>query len=123
MKSILFGLPQTGKSTVFRILTGHKTSDIRYDTSGSPMPQVGVTHVPDDRVDFLHTIYPKSKSVYTQIEYTDLVGLKFGDVKESRLLSYLRQGDLLIHVVRAFENDAVYHSAGDIDPLRDVKLM
>jgi len=51
------------------------------------------------------------------------VGLKFGDVKESRLLSYLRQGDLLVHVVRAFENDAVYHSAGDVDPLRDVKQM
>ncbi len=123
MKTILYGLPQTGKSTLFRLLTGFETSDIRYDSSGSPMPQVGTVSVPDERVDFLHSIYPESKPVYAQIEYTDLVGLKFGDVKESRLLAYLRQGDVMVHVVRAFNNDAVFHEAGDVDPTRDIKMM
>ncbi|MBN2134557.1 MAG: redox-regulated ATPase YchF [Acidobacteria bacterium] len=123
MKTIIFGLPQTGKSTLFRLLTGHPKTEIRYDSSGSPMPQVGVTHVPDERIDFIHKFFPESKAVYPQIEYTDLVGLKLGDVKESRLLAYLRQADLIIHVIRAFKNDAVFHSSGDIDPSKDFQRM
>lgn len=123
MKIALFGLPQTGKSTIFGLLTRTKPGEIKYDQTGSPVPRVGVVSVPDARLDFLNTIYKPKKVVYAQIEYTDIVGLKFGDVKENRLLAYLRQSDVLAHVVRSFENEAVFHSAGSIDPLRDAMKM
>jgi hypothetical protein len=123
MKIALFGLPQTGKSTVFGLLTKVKPVEIKYDQTGSPMPRIGVVSVPDIRLDFLNSVYKPKKVVHAQIEYTDIVGLKFGDVKENRLLAYLRQSDVLAHVVRFFDNEAVFHSAGANDPLRDALKM
>jgi GTP-binding protein YchF len=123
MKIALFGLPQTGKSTIFGLLTRVKPAEIKYDQTGSPMPRIGVVSVPDIRLDFLNSVYKPRKVVHAQIEYTDIVGLKFGDVKENRLLAYLRQSDVLAHVVRSFENEAVFHSAGSNDPLRDALKM
>lgn len=123
MKIAFFGLPQTGKSTVFGLLTKVKSLEIKYDQTGSPVPRVGMVNVPDSRLEFLASIFKPKKVVHAQIEYTDIVGLKFGDVKENRLLAYLRQSDVLAHIIRAFKNDAVFHSAGDIDPLRDAQKM
>lgn len=123
MKIALFGLPQTGKSTVFGLLTKVKTTEIKYDQTGSPIPRVGMVSVPDTRLEFLASVFKPKKVVHAQIEYTDIVGLKFGDVKENRLLAYLRQTDVLAHIVRGFENDAVFHSAGPVDPIRDAQKM
>jgi GTP-binding protein YchF len=123
MKIALFGLPQTGKSTVFGLLTKVKPAEIKYDQTGSPVPRVGMVSVPDSRLEFLASVFKPRKVVHAQIEYTDIVGLKFGDVKENRLLAYLRQSDVLAHIVRAFENEAVFHSSGAIDPIRDAQKM
>jgi len=123
MKIALFGLPKTGKTTIFQLLTGLETTEIKYDSSGVAKPHIGTVNVPDERVDFLHSVFPEHKKIYPQVEYLDIVGLKFGDVKENLLLAHLRQCDLLAHVVRDFKDESVYHSTGTIDPLKDVLTM
>src|SRR5438128_10512341 len=118
MKTGIIGLPQVGKTSLFRILTKAHLSDHAY--SNPREAHVGVARVPDDRLDRLATIYQPKKLTHASVEYVDVGAIGQEALKETAYLGNLRQVDSLAHVVRAFDDPAIPH-VGEIDPLRDIR--
>jgi GTP-binding protein YchF len=118
MKTGIIGLPQVGKTSLFRILT--KTQLSEHALANPREAHVGVAKVPDDRLDRLAALYNPKKLTHASVEYVDVGAIGQEALKESAYLGHLRQVDALAHVVRAFEDPAIPH-VGEIDPLRDIK--
>jgi ribosome-binding ATPase len=117
MKTGIIGLPQVGKSSLFRILTKAHLSA----ASANPREaHIGVAKVPDDRLDRLAALYNPKKLTHTSVEYVDLGAIGQDALKETAYIGHLRQVDALAHVVRVFEDPSVPLVA-EIDPLRDIK--
>ena len=114
MKIGLVGLPKSGKTTLFNLLTGSTVPTSRYDGGRAEM-HTGIARVPDPRVDRLSGLFSPKKTTYGTFEVVDLAGIEKGghaslDVKE------FRSADALLHVVRGFTDDA----RGAADPRRDI---
>jgi len=114
MKIGLVGLPKSGKTTLFNLLTGSSVATSRYDAGRAEL-HTGVARVPDPRVDRLTGLFKPKKTTYASFEVVDLAGIEKGergalDAKE------FRNADALLHVVRAFADDA----RGAADPRRDI---
>jgi ribosome-binding ATPase len=118
MKTGIIGLPQVGKTSLFRMLTKAHLSEHAY--ANPREAHVGVTKVPDDRLDRLAALYNPKKLTHASVEYVDVGAIGQDALKETAYLGHLRQVDALAHVVRAFEDPAIPH-VGAIDPLRDIK--
>jgi GTP-binding protein YchF len=118
MKTGIIGLPQVGKTSLFKILTKAKLEERGY--SNPREAHIGVARVPDERLDKLSDLYSPKKTTYASVEYVDVAAIGQEALKETAFLTSLRQVDALIHVLRAFEDDSIPH-VGPIDPLRDVK--
>ncbi len=118
MKTGIIGLPQVGKTALFRILTKANLSEQAY--SNPREAHVGVAKVPDERLDKLAALYNPKKLTHASVEYVDVGAIGQDALKETAYIGHLRNVDALIHVVRAFEDPAVPH-VGAIDPLRDIK--
>jgi ribosome-binding ATPase len=115
MKIGLIGLPKSGKTTLFNLLTGSKVGTARYDTGRAEL-HTGIARVPDPRVDRLSAIFKPKKTTYATFEVVDLAGIERGeraglDTKE------FRNADALLHVVRAFADEA----RGAPTPKRDIE--
>jgi ribosome-binding ATPase len=116
MQTGIIGLPQVGKTSLFRILT-----KARVEARSTPnQAHVGIARVPDPRVAKLAEVFKPKKITYATIEYVDIGGIQKDREKNSASLVPLREADALAHVVRLFENPAVPHEAGSIDALRDI---
>jgi ribosome-binding ATPase len=124
MRLGIFGLPQSGKTTLFNALTrGHVPTGM---VSGKIEVHTAVVDVPDPRVDRLSEMFQPKKTTYAKVTYSDIAGLDGSAGKSGisgTLLNQLTQMDGFIHVLRAFENDNVPHAAGSIDPQRDLETM
>jgi GTP-binding protein YchF len=118
MKTGIIGLPQVGKTSLFKILTKAKLEDKGY--SNPREAHIGVAKVPDERLDKLSDLYSPKKTTHATVEYVDVAAIGQEALKETAFLTSLRNVDALIHVLRAFEDDSIPH-VGPIDPLRDVK--
>ncbi|MGA2695102.1 MAG: redox-regulated ATPase YchF [Terriglobales bacterium] len=118
MKTGIIGLPQVGKTSLFRILTKANLSEQAY--SNPREAHVGMAKVPDDRLDRLAAQYDPKKLTHAAVEYVDVGAIGQEALKESGYIGHLRNVDALAHVVRAFEDDSIPH-VGPIDPLRDIK--
>src|SRR5713226_1750031 len=118
MKTGIIGLPQVGKTSLFRMLTKVNLSDQAY--SNPREAHIGVAKVPDERLDKLAALYHPKKLTHASVEYVDVGAIGQDALKETAYIGHLRQVDALIHVLRAFESDAIPH-VGPIDPLRDIK--
>ena len=118
MKTGIIGLPQVGKTSLFKILTKAKLEDRGY--SNPREAHIGVAKVPDDRLDKLSALYSPKKTTHATVEYVDVAAIGQEALKETAFLTSLRNVDALIHVLRAFEDDSIPH-VGPIDPMRDVK--
>jgi GTP-binding protein YchF len=116
MKTGIIGLPQVGKTSLFRILTKAAVSA----TTNPRDAHIGVAKVPDDRLDKLAAHYNPKKLTHASVEYVDVGAIGQEALKESGYIGHLRNVDALAHVVRAFEDDSIPH-VGSIDPLRDIK--
>src|SRR6266478_1000812 len=119
MKTGIIGLPQVGKTSLFGILTKVRLSEQAY--SNPREAHIGVAKVPDERLDKLAALYHPKKLTHASVEYVDVGAIGQDALKETAYIGHLRQVDALIHVLRAFENDAIPH-VGPIDPLRDIKM-
>ena len=119
MKIALFGFPMTGKSTMFRLLTGVEPSP--HATPGEA--QAGVARVADPRLDRLTEMYNPKKKVPATVEYLDLAGINKGEAADALPLDQLRFAEALAHVVRAFDDESVHHAEGSVDAARDVATM
>lgn len=118
MKTGIIGLPQVGKTSLFRILTKANLSEQGY--SNPREAHIGVAKVPDDRLDKLAALYSPKKLTHTSVEYVDVGAIGQEALKDSAYSAHLRQVDALAHVVRAFDDPSIPH-VGGIDPLRDIK--
>ena len=118
MKTGIIGLPQVGKTSLFKILTTAKLEDRGY--SNPREAHIGMARVPDERLDKLSALYSPKKTTYASVEYVDVAAIGQEALKETDFLTSLRNVDALIHVLRAFEDDSIPH-VGPIDPLRDIK--
>src|ERR1700749_468877 len=118
MKTGIIGLPQVGKTSLFKILTKAKLDERAY--SNPREAHLGVAKVPDERLDKLAALYNPKKTIYATVEYADVAAIGQEALKETAFLSNLRNVDALIHVLRAFEDASIPH-VGPVDPLRDIK--
>jgi ribosome-binding ATPase len=118
MKTGIIGLPQVGKTSLFGILTKARLSEQAF--ANPREAHIGVAKVPDERLDKLAALYNPKKLTHASVEYVDVGAIGQDALKETAYIGHLRQVDALIHVLRAFENDAIPH-VGAIDPLRDIK--
>ena len=118
MKTGIIGLPQVGKTSLFKILTKVKLEEKAY--SNPREEHIGVARVPDQRLDKLSALYNPKKTTYATVEYADVAAIGKEALKETAFLTSLRNVDALIHVLRAFEDDSIPH-VGPIGPLRDIK--
>ena len=122
MKLGIIGLPQTGKTTIFNALTRqHQPTTM----SGKIEVRTAIIDVPDLRISQLVQVYNPKKVTYAKVEYADIAGLEGrgqGDIS-GQLRNELGKMDGFIHVVRCFESDSVPHTAGSIDPARDIISM
>ncbi|HZK18573.1 MAG TPA: redox-regulated ATPase YchF [Clostridia bacterium] len=119
----LAGLPQTGKTTFFNLLTGADI-DVGSLAPGSMDIHLGSAVVPDSRIDFLSKLYEPRKTIYAQIQFKDIPGVQGGEDTKfgvtGKFLDEVRGSEALVHLVRAFENEDVPHLAGKVDPYRDL---
>ena len=112
MKTGIIGLPQVGKSSLFRILTKVKAEG----RSGSPnQAHIGIAKVPDPRVLALAEIYKPKKNTFATIEYVDVGGLQKDREKNSASLVPLREADALANVIRLFEDPAIPHPGDKLE--------
>ena len=119
MKTGIIGLPQVGKTSLFQILTKAHLSD---QARANPREaHIGVAKVPDDRLDRLAALYNPKKLTHTSVEYVDVGGIGQEALKDNAYAAHLRNVDALAHVVRAFDDPSIPHTAGEIDPLRDIR--
>ncbi|GAC1437317.1 MAG: redox-regulated ATPase YchF [Terriglobales bacterium] len=118
MKTGIIGLPQVGKTSLFRILTKAALSGQAY--ANPREAHIGVAKVPDERLDRMAAIYNPKKLTHASIEYVDVGAIGQDALKESSYIGHLRNVDALAHVVRAFEDPSIPH-VGPVDPLRDIK--
>ena len=117
MKTGIIGLPQVGKSSLFRMLTKASVERARANPREA---HIGVAQVPDDRLDRLAALYDPKKLVHASVEYVDVAAIGQEALKETAFLANLRSVDSLAHVLRVFDDPAVPH-VGEIDPLRDIR--
>jgi ribosome-binding ATPase len=121
----IIGLPQTGKTTLFQALAGGEKAVSAY-SSGKLEIHTAVAEVPDPRVDQLSRIFRPKKTIYAKVTFADIAGLDKGVSKKGlpgAFVNLLGQMDAFVHVVRAFENPAVAHSEGSVNPIRDLLLL
>jgi len=118
MKTGIIGLPQVGKTSLFRILTKAHLSE--HALANPREAHIGVAKVPDDRLDRLAALYNPKKLTHTSVEYVDVGAIGQDALKETAYIGHLRQVDALAHVLRVFEDAAIPH-VGEIDALRDIK--
>ncbi|MBV9435332.1 MAG: redox-regulated ATPase YchF [Acidobacteria bacterium] len=117
MKTGIIGLPQVGKTSLFKILTKSHVEERGHNPREA---HLGVAKVPDDRLDRLSALYNPKKLIHATVEYSDVAAIGQEALKESAYANSLRTMDALIHVLRVFDEPSIPH-VGDIDALRDAK--
>jgi hypothetical protein len=117
MKTAIIGLPMTGKTSLFTILTG-----VRQETRiGSTAARSGIARVPDPRVDELARFFTPLKTTHATVEYVDMPSVSKESLRDPSYVASLRVVDAFAHVLRLFEDPTVPHEKGSVDPLRDME--
>ncbi len=122
----IVGLPNVGKSTLFKALTKVEVNIANYPFATID-PNVGVVSVPDPRLDALAKMAASEKKVPAVVEFYDIAGLvkgaNEGEGLGNQFLSHIREVRVIVHVVRIFKSSEIIHVDGSVDPLRDIETI
>jgi len=123
----LVGLPNVGKSTTFNALTKAQNAESANYPFCTIEPNKAVVPVPDERLEALAKIVNPEKIQYSTLDFVDIAGLVKGASKGeglgNKFLSNIRETEVILHIVRCFEDDNIVHTEGSIDPIRDVEII
>lgn len=122
----IVGLPNVGKSTLFKALTKKSVLIANYPFATID-PNVGVVEVPDSRLQELARVSKSEKIIPTTIEFYDIAGLvrgaSIGEGLGNQFLSHIREVDAIAQVVRVFSDPNVIHVHGRPDPKSDIEVI
>src|SRR5688500_4165904 len=118
LRAALIGFPSSGKTTLFQLMTSAKDAP-----RGKGDVSIGISKVPDDRLDRLTSMYNPKKRVPATVEFTDIIAPARTGASALVDVAGYKNADALVHVVRAFRDEAVPHPAGSVDPARDAQAM
>ena len=126
LKIGIVGLPNVGKSTLFKALTREKVNIANFPFATID-PNVGIVNVPDNRLNQLAEMSKSKKIVPAAIEFVDIAGLVKGAHEGAGLgnqfLARIREVDVIVEVVRDFENPDIIHVEGSVSPSRDIETI
>ena len=118
LRAALIGFPSSGKTTLFQLMTSAKEAP-----RGKGDVNIGISKVPDARLDILTGMYNPRKRVPATVEFTDMIaGARTGAQALVDVAGY-KNADALVHVVRAFRDESIPHPSGSVDPARDAQAM
>ncbi len=122
----LVGLPNVGKSTLFNALTKSSIPAENYPFCTID-PHLAITIVPDTRIEKLQTLYKSGKIIPASVQFVDIAGLvkgaASGEGLGNQFLSHIREVDLILHVLRCFEDPLIVYSRDELDPLIDFDII
>lgn len=121
LKCGIVGLTNSGKTTMFNCISNTKAAVTDFATNKS---NIGVCAVPDERLTHINTFIQAEKLVFANLDVVDIPGLaKGGAGNGNSLLADVRLCDALIHVLRCFDNPAIPHDEGSVNPVRDIETV
>ena len=123
----LVGLPNVGKSTTFNALTKAQNAEAANYPFCTIEPNKAVVPVPDKRLAELAKIVNPERIQYSTLDFVDIAGLVKGASKGeglgNKFLSNIRETEVILQIVRCFDDENIVHNEGNIDPLRDVDII
>ena len=123
----IVGLPNVGKSTTFNALTKAQNAEAQNYPFCTIEPNKAIVPVPDKRLNALAKIVNPDKIQHSTIDFVDIAGLVRGAPKGEGLgnqfLSNIREVEVILHMVRCFEDGNIVHVEGDVNPLRDIEII
>ena len=123
----IVGLPNIGKSTTFNALTKAQNAESANYPFCTIEPNKAVVPVPDSRLNELAKIVNPERIQYSTVDFVDIAGLvkgaSTGEGLGNQFLSNIREVEVILHMVRCFEDENITHVEGDIDPLRDIEII
>ena len=118
LRAALIGFPFSGKTTLFQLMTSARDAP-----RGKGDVNIGISRVPDARLDALTAMYNPRKRVPATVEFTDIIAPARSGAQALVDVAGYKNADALVHVVRAFRDEAVAHPSGSVDPARDAQAM
>jgi hypothetical protein len=122
----IVGLPNVGKSTLFKTLTKKEILIANYPFATID-PNVGVVLVPDERVDKLAELSKSAKKIYATVDFVDIAGLvkgaSQGEGLGNKFLSHIREVDAVLYVLRAFKNSDIINTQENVNPLKEKEVL
>src|SRR5438045_9516293 len=123
LRAALIGFGSSGKTTLFQLMTSARET-ARSGGHGKGETSVGISKVPDARLDRLTAMYNPKKRVPATIEFSDLATpVRAGGASALVDVAAYKHADALVHVLRAFTDPAVPHPAGSVTPARGAQAM
>ncbi|HZM97187.1 MAG TPA: redox-regulated ATPase YchF [Vicinamibacterales bacterium] len=118
LRAALIGFPSSGKTTLFQLMTSTRDAP-----KGKGDVNIGISKVPDSRLDVLTAMYNPRKRVPATVEFTDIIAPTRAGAQALVDVAGYKNADALVHVVHAFRDQSVPHPSGSIDPARDAQAM
>ena len=123
----IVGLPNVGKSTLFNALTNSQNAKASNFPFCTIEPNKAIVEVPDNRLFKISKIEKSKNIIPTQLNFIDIAGLVKGASKGeglgNKFLSHIKEVDLILHVIRCFEEENIDHVEKSLDPIRDMKII